>query len=135
MLDEKSTIDKLADWEDDEIDLELDQIVSRLAFCNASDSTICHALNISKESFDSRFAGVAQQARARGDMCISFAQMQAARRGNAQLLIWLGKQRLNQREPKDEPSNELQAQLTSMMQGKSTPLLKIADDLPRTENT
>lgn len=135
MLDDKSAIDKLADWEDDEIDLELDQIVARLAFCNASNDTICHALNISTESFQKRFAQIAGQARARGDMCISHAQMLLARKGNPQMLIWLGKQRLNQREPKDEQTSDLQTQLTSLMQGKSTPLLKIADDMSGTKDS
>lgn len=126
---DKSDVEKFCDWEEDKIDLELDQLIERLACTNIDDATICHVLKLDQAKFNERFKHLADGARGRAKIYISMKQMECAGKGNPQMLIWLGKQMLGQKEPKDENQNALSQQLFSLMQGKSAPLIAKNDKL------
>lgn len=70
-------------------------------FCECSVDTLDRR---SKELFDMSFADYFDEKRGKGKISLRRAQWQSAQKGNATLLIWLGKQYLGQ---KDRSATEL----------------------------
>lgn len=86
----------------------------------------CSADTLYKRCVDEKgvnFTAYASQKRSRGDSLIKVAQMQVALKGNTSMLIWLGKNRLGQ---KDDPRQEIEFNGT---------LAVILDDLKKTKKS
>lgn len=73
-------------------------------FFGCSDDTIENRV---KERFDMTFSEYYKKYSAHGKISLRRFQFEAAKKGNTSMLIWLGKQHLEQREPKSEQLIEI----------------------------
>ena len=95
----------IIDWE------KVDQFL--MAGCTGTEVAAyfgCHPdtlYNKCKEKFQMGFSQYCQQKRSKGDNLLKNAQYKNALGGNTSMQIWLGKQRLGQKEPKNEDVNVL----------------------------
>ncbi len=64
-----------------------------------------------KEKGVSNFSAYLQQKKAKGDANIHMWQYRSAKRGNIQMLIWLGKQRLGQKDKQPEEVAQTQVNI------------------------
>jgi hypothetical protein len=58
-----------------------------------------------EQDLNIKYTEFSQGKRSKGDNILQAKQFQEAMNGNITMLIWLGKQRLEQREPKDNPKD------------------------------
>jgi hypothetical protein len=88
---------KIIDW----------NLVDRWLEAGCSGTEIAAGLGVHPDTLYNRcqeerktvFSAYAQQKRAKGDVMLHSKQFEISLTGNVPMLIWLGKQRLNQREP------------------------------------
>lgn len=84
------------------IEIDLEQL-EKLCIWQCTDQEIASWFGVSVRTIVSRrkrraFAEVMERGRAKGQISLRRAQMKLAEQGNAAILIWLGKQLLNQRD-------------------------------------
>lgn len=77
------------------IDIEL---IKKLAAIQCTWEEICSIVEISRRTIERRYAQVIEDARNNGKMSLKRKQYEVAMSGNPQMLIWLGKQHLGQRD-------------------------------------
>ena len=82
-----------------EIDVAL---IERLASIHCTTEEIASITGCSKDTLERRYAAVIKAARDKGKSSLRRLQWAAAQSGNVTMLIWLGKQLLNQREKSEE---------------------------------
>lgn len=75
------------------------KLVERLAMIDCSVEEIAAVVECSTDTLQRRFAAVMAKGRAQGKTSLRRAQFRLALKGNATMQIWLGKQRLGQKEP------------------------------------
>ena len=86
-------------------EIEIDAtLVEKLASIQCSKSEIAAIVGCSVDTLDRRFAEQMHKGREHGKMSLRRRQFDVANKGNATMLIWLGKQWLSQR---DKTSAEL----------------------------
>jgi hypothetical protein len=73
-------------------------LVKRLAQIMCTMEEIAHICECSVDTLERRFAEVIKQARSTGKMSLRRWQFASAEKGNAGMLIWLGKQYLGQKD-------------------------------------
>lgn len=80
------------------------EAVGKLARLHCTIEEIASFLGVHRDTLhnDSQFSDVYKAAKAEGAMSLRRKQWAAAEEGNTTMLIWLGKQYLGQREPKQE---------------------------------
>jgi hypothetical protein len=69
---------------------------------------MAHILKCSVDTLERNFADVIKEGRANGKMSLRRWQWEACKKGNSALLIWMGKQHLNQKD-KQEVSTDPQS--------------------------
>lgn len=80
--------------------------VEKLAAIHCTVDEIASVLGVHKRTLERRFAAVIEAGRNRGKMSLRRKQYEMARDGNVALLIWLGKQLLDQRDKRDSFNDE-----------------------------
>lgn len=78
-------------------DIDEEQVL-RLAAINCSYAEMAAVLGCDESTLTRRFAQVIKKGREQGNMSLKRKQYEIAMGGNVTMLIWLGKQRLDQRE-------------------------------------
>lgn len=78
-------------------EIDEDQVL-KLAAINCSLAEMAAVLNCSVDTLGRRFAEVIEKGRKQGNMSLKRKQFEVAMGGNVTMLIWLGKQRLDQSE-------------------------------------
>ena len=73
--------------------------VRKLAAIDCSLAEIASVVNCSVDTLERRFAEVIKRGREEGCASLKRKQFEVAQSGNPTMLIWLGKQRLGQKEP------------------------------------
>ncbi len=73
-----------------------EQQVRELAAIDCTSAEMAAVLRCNEGTLVRRFAGVIKEGRLAGKMSLRRKQFQVAMAGNVQMLIWLGKQRLEQ---------------------------------------
>lgn len=96
--------------------------VEKLAAMGCTNKEIGAFFDCSADTIERRFAGVLQKGRERGKIKLRRLQWQAAEKGNTAILIWLGKQYLDQRDHFDQPSIE------AKVDGKADIVIRWVDD-------
>lgn len=91
-------------------------LVEGLAKLHCSDQEIATVCNISVDTLHRNFAEVITKGKANGRIKLRRAQWQNAEKGNVVMQIWLGKQILGQREPKDMDQNPAEEQEDKLME-------------------
>ena len=76
--------------------------VEKLASIGCTNVEIAAFFDTSESTIRRRFSEIITKGKERGKIRLRKKQMELALRGNVQMLIWLGKQVLGQREPKQE---------------------------------
>lgn len=76
--------------------------VEKLASLGCKNSEIADFFGCSPETIERRFAPELTKGRAQVRISLRRWQLEAARKGNATLLVWLGKQMLGQRDKSEE---------------------------------
>jgi hypothetical protein len=80
-------------------EIEIDEkLVYKLASIGCKVSEIADFVGCSTDTLERRFAGEIKKGKAELRMSLRRWQLEAARKGNASLLIWLGKQMLDQKD-------------------------------------
>ena len=64
----------------------------------ATNAEIAAKLEISEDTLTRRFADLLKRARLQGNLSLRSKQFQMAMNGNVTMLVWLGKQQLNQKD-------------------------------------
>lgn len=72
--------------------------VKKLAAIQCSNEEMASVLNCSKDTLERRYAAIIKDGRASGRMSLKRKQYEVAMSGNVGMLIWLGKQYLDQSE-------------------------------------
>lgn len=80
-------------------------VVERLAFIHCTNSEIAAVVGCSVDTIADRFSDVIKHGREKGKMSLRRWQFKKAESGNVAMLIWLGKQCLDQRERADVDLN------------------------------
>lgn len=75
-----------------------------MAFDQCKDTTIAETIGMDVKTFQNNYSKETRQKRAEGKARIYRLQMQAAEDGNPTMLIWLGKQHLEQTDKQDVTS-------------------------------
>lgn len=75
--------------------LEVRGYVETSAFAGADDAMIARAIRVSKEALVKKFGAIMAEKRAQRQVAVLAAQQKFALKGNATLLIWIGKQPLS----------------------------------------
>lgn len=75
-----------------------EQLVENLAAIHCTMEEIASVCGCSVDTLERRFADVIKRAREKGKSSLRRLQWQAAQKGNVTMLIWLGKQLLNQKD-------------------------------------
>ena len=83
--------------------------VARMAAVGASDRMIGDALGVCERTIRRKFSAITRKARALRRLKILEYQMQAAEKGQVVMLIWLGKQCLDQRDLPEAPQEKMKA--------------------------
>lgn len=78
--------------------------VARMARLGCTVEEMAEILDCNVRTLQRRFAGVMKSNRGRLKKTVRRWQLRLAKRGNAIMLIWLGKQLLGQRDMKDDPA-------------------------------
>jgi hypothetical protein len=87
--------------------LDIDEdTVEKLASIHCTMQEIASVVGCSVDTLENRFSEIIKQGRDRGKASLRRMQYEAAKKGNATLLIWLGKQILGQ---KDKSPEEIEA--------------------------
>jgi len=87
--------------------------VRKLAAIDCSYAEIAAVLNCDPKTLTNRFSQVIKKGREEGCASLKRKQFELAQAGNPAMLIWLGKQRLGQKEPeRGMGMDELREQLT-----------------------
>ena len=81
-----------------------EELIHKLAsiFCTLEE--IAYICGCSHDTLQRRYNHILEAGRANAKMSIRRKQMEVALAGNAGMLIWLGKQYLKQKEPKEDPA-------------------------------
>lgn len=91
--------------------IELDaEMIGRLASIHCSVDEIALIMNCGRDTIYRNYMDVVEEGRAKGKMGLRRRQWEVAQEGNPTLLIWLGKQWLNQsdaQKPDDENNKPL----------------------------
>ena len=93
MSEEKETKNKKGGRPRIEIDTEL---LYKLAQIHCTMKEMVDILGVSEDTLKRRFAGIIDKGKAEGKMRLRRKQIEVAMKGNAVMLIWLGKQILSQ---------------------------------------
>jgi len=93
MSEEKETKNKKGGRPRKEIDTEL---LYKLAQIHCTMREMVDILGVSEDTLKRRFAGIIDKGKAEGKMRLRRKQIEVAMKGNAVMLIWLGKQILSQ---------------------------------------
>jgi hypothetical protein len=93
MSEEKETKNKKGGRPRKEIDTEL---LYKLAQIHCTMKEMVDILGVSEDTLKRRFAGIIDKGKAEGKMRLRRKQIEVAMKGNAVMLIWLGKQILSQ---------------------------------------
>jgi hypothetical protein len=80
--------------------------VERLAMLACTTQEIATVFACSTDTIERRFAAALAKGRAEGNISLRRAQMRTALKGNHTMQIWLGKQRLGQKEPDADSANK-----------------------------
>lgn len=92
--------------------LEIDEnTVLKLASIMCTMEEMAHILGCSVDTLERRFADVIKEGRSSGKMSLRRWQWEACKKGNPALLIWMGKQHLDQ---KDKHETEINGQMISI---------------------
>lgn len=111
--------------------------VKKLAAINCSYAEMAAVLDCNESTLLRRYAEVIQKGRANGKMSLKRKQYELAMGGNVTMLIWLGKQLLDQREPAIEVAQikNLQKEFSTMKpQDVAKELRKEAEEIEKTIN-
>ena len=100
MSEEKETKNKKGGRPRKEIDTEL---LYKLAQIHCTMKEMVDILGVSEDTLKRRFSGIIDKGKAEGKMRLRRKQVEVAMKGNAVMLIWLGKQILSQ---SDSPITE-----------------------------
>ena len=92
MSEEKETKNKKGGRPRKEIDTEL---LYKLAQIHCTMKEMVDILGVSEDTLKRRFAGIIDKGKAEGKMRLRRKQIEVAMKGNAVMLIWLGKQILS----------------------------------------
>jgi AraC-like DNA-binding protein len=76
-------------------------MVRKLAAIDCTIAEIAATLDCSRDTLERRFRDVIDQGRERGKVSLRRRQFELASSGNATMLIWLGKQRLGQKDTQE----------------------------------
>ena len=93
MSEEKETKNKKGGRPRKEIDTEL---LYKLAQIHCTMKEMVDILGVSEDTLKRRFSGIIDKGKAEGKMRLRRKQIEVAMKGNAVMLIWLGKQILSQ---------------------------------------
>lgn len=77
-------------------------LIKDLATIHCTMEEIASILGTSVDTLERRYADIIKEAKANGKSSLRRLQWHAAQAGNTTMLIWLGKQLLNQREKSEE---------------------------------
>jgi AraC-like DNA-binding protein len=80
--------------------------VEKLAAMFCTMEEIAQVVGCSKRTLERRFVAVIEKGRARGKMSLKRKQFEVAQGGNVTMLIWLGKQHLEQRDKVEKPIDD-----------------------------
>lgn len=78
------------------------EVVRKLAQIHCTTEEIASVCGVSKDTIERRFMDILQDGRAKGRASLRRLQWDAAQKGNITMMIWLGKQLLDQRDKRDE---------------------------------
>lgn len=87
-----------------------------------------------KEKYKCDFSEYMQEKRAKGDSLLRSAQFKNAMEGNTSMQIWLGKQRLGQREPKNEEEKNTTNNTYYVNYDPTAPLPVLSKDVSTTDS-
>lgn len=82
------------------------ETLKKLAAIQCTTAEMAAVLGVSSDTLERRFAAIIKDGRENGRMSLKRKQFEVAMSGNTTMLIWLGKQWLNQR---DKTNEELDA--------------------------
>lgn len=92
--------------------------LEKLAAINCSHAEMASVLGCSSDTLERNYAAVIKKGRAQGRMSLKRKQYEVAMTGNVTMLIWLGKQMLDQSDKQDArvatqvvPANDTQVEL------------------------
>jgi hypothetical protein len=91
--------------------------VQALAAIGCTVAEIAATLDCSKDTLERRFAAFIEKGRERMKMSLRRHQIKAAEKGNATMLIWLGKQYLGQRDRVDVDVKDARARAEAAIEG------------------
>lgn len=74
------------------------KLLEDLASIGCTTPEMARILGVSEDTLERRFAGIIEKGRANLDMSLRRKQVEVAQTGNVTMLIWLGKQRLDQKD-------------------------------------
>lgn len=77
-------------------------LIRRLALVHCSNEEIASVVGVHKRTLERRYAAVIEDGRREGKTSLRRVMWKKALEGNERLMIWLSKQHLDMREPKDE---------------------------------
>ena len=100
MSEEKETKNKKGGRPRKDVDTEL---LYKLATIHCTMKEMVDIIGVSEDTLKRRFAGIIDKGKAEGKMRLRRKQVEVAMKGNAVMLIWLGKQILSQ---SDSPITE-----------------------------
>ena len=78
-------------------------LIFKLATLHCTYKEIASVVGTSETTLEKRYSGIIEKGRAEGKKSIRRAQMEKALQGDVRMLIWMGKQYLDQ---KDSPQDE-----------------------------
>jgi hypothetical protein len=81
-------------------------LLKKLASIFCTTEQMAHMLNVSKDTLERRYAATIKEARSTGKMSLLRKQFEVAMAGNVGMLIWMGKQHLEQSDRMDQTSTE-----------------------------
>lgn len=90
------------------------QMLEKLASFGLSSAEMASILECSKDTLERRFMHVMEAGRQKRNASLKRKQFEVAMKGNPTMLIWLGKQHLDQRD-KHEPADNSGNQLAELM--------------------
>lgn len=95
--------------------------VYELAKIHCTNNEIAAICGVSKDTIERRFAAILDKGREDGRCKLRRLQWQSAENGNVVMQLWLGKQLLGQREPKNEEKDESIDEITISVEAKAIP--------------